>query len=95
MTTTKKAMIKGTQKPAPPAYKYFNLKAVIDDVGIQADKVYNNFKGLYNSLNDSDRKRIATVLMGPTSEVFARLGIEVKFSKMADGPKTNGRPGQS
>jgi len=67
---------------AKAAHKFFNLQSVIEVTGIQEDKVYNNFKGVYNSFTPEEKKRIATCLMIPTVSLFERLGMKVTFSKL-------------
>jgi hypothetical protein len=73
-------MEEAEQKP----YKFFNLKRAAVATGIDQYKVYNNFKGEYTSLTPEENKRIATALMMPTREVFARLGMIVSFTKIPD-----------
>jgi hypothetical protein len=63
-------------------YKFFNLKRIIFATGIDQYKVYNNFKGNYNSLSPEECKRIATALMTPMSKVFAKLGMSVSFKQL-------------
>lgn len=87
-----KAIKKRLRKPFPadtiedpqPAHKYFNLQMILKTTRLNPDKVYNNFKGAYNSLSPEEKKQIATALMIPTKEMFARLGMDVSFSKLAD-----------
>jgi hypothetical protein len=67
---------------AKAAHKFFNLQSIIEVTGIQEDKVYNNFKGVYNSFTNEEKKRIATCLMIPTVSVFERLGMKLTFSKL-------------
>lgn len=84
--SSKKRMVKGSTRLKSEEdnrpHKYFNLQKVIEQTRLNSDKVYNNFKGLYSSLNDEERKQIATCLMGPTKAMFERLGMSVSFSKL-------------
>jgi hypothetical protein len=64
------------------AHKFFNLQRVITETKIDQDKVYNNFKGEYKSLSPEEGKQIATCLMRPVQDIFARLGMRVKFEPM-------------
>jgi hypothetical protein len=82
---------------ARKAHKFFNLQSIIEVTGIQTDKVYNNFKGVYNSFTPEEKKRIATCLMIPTVSLFERLGMKVTFSKLDNDAKNNtpqSAPGQ-
>jgi len=75
---------------ARAAHKFFNLQSIIEVTHIQEDKVYNNFKGAYNSLTPEEKKRIATCLMIPIVSVFERLGMKVTFSKLdTNGAENN------
>lgn len=79
---------------AKAAHKFFNLQSIIEVTKIQEDKVYNNFKGVYNSFTNEEKKRIATCLMIPTVTVFESLGMRVTFSKLeSNGPKDTPAPG--
>lgn len=87
----KKKMIKGSVRAAAPdalneadAHKFFNLQRVIEATRIQPDKIYNNMKGVYSSLSPEEHKQIATCLMSPVRNFFARLGMHVSFSKLPD-----------
>jgi hypothetical protein len=86
---TKKKVVKkrrfkasDTIDPVKDAHKYFNLQKVIEQTCIQPDKIYNNMKGLYNSLTLEERKQIATCLMIPVANIFERLGMKVTFSPL-------------
>jgi hypothetical protein len=82
---------------ARAAHKFFNLQSIIEVTGIQEDKVYNNFKGVYNSFTPEEKKRIATCLMIPAVSVFERLGMKLTFSKLDNAEKNNtpqSAPGQ-
>jgi len=79
---------------ARAAHKFFNLQSIIEVTGIQEDKVYNNFKGVYNSFTPEEKKRIATCLMIPAVSVFERLGMKVTFSKLDQNGAENSNPGQ-
>lgn len=92
MTIKGKEVIKGTlqllqnkEETDEVGHKFFNLQKIIKVTGIQNDKVYNNFKGAYNSLTDAEKKQIATCLMGPVKNIFERLGMAVSFSKLGAG----------
>lgn len=79
-------MIKGStqaKKPDGP-HKFFNLQKIIEATQIQPDKVYNNFKGVYSSLTNEERKQIATALMMPVQKIFEGLGMVVSFSKLPE-----------
>jgi len=62
-------------------YKFINFKKVIDQTGLNQDKVYNNLKGEYNSFTDEDVKKIVSVLVPNITEVFKTLGYAVRFEK--------------
>jgi hypothetical protein len=62
-------------------YKFFNFKRVIDQTGIQQDKLYNNLKNEYHSLTDEDKKNIANVLMPPIKQLIKMLGYAVEFNR--------------
>lgn len=63
------------------AYKIINFKKVIDETGLNQDKVYNNLKGEYHSFTDEDIKKIVSVLVPNITEVFKTLGYAVRFEK--------------
>lgn len=63
-----------------PYFKFFNLKKISDELGIQPDKLYNNFRDTYNSLNE-DKERIATLMIPQVTQFFDKLGFNVRFTK--------------
>lgn len=77
------------EKAGRAPHKFFNLQSIIEVTGIQTDKVYNNFKGVYNSLTPDEKKRIATCLMIPTASVFETLGMKVTFAKLEANGKAD------
>lgn len=81
--TTKSKMIKGSApvKGENEDRKYFNLQKLSLDTGISQDKLYNNMKGIYDSLTDAEKKAIAVCLMGPVKNFYGRLGMIVTFNK--------------
>jgi hypothetical protein len=64
-----------------PYYKFFQLNKIATILNIKKDKIYNNFNGDYNSLdNNGDKKRIAKFMMPHVKEFFEKLGVTVKFN---------------
>lgn len=70
-----------TQKQGETYYKFINLKRISDKLKIHPDKLYNNFKSLYNSLDDKDCANIARLMIPQVTKFFDRLGYSVTFSK--------------
>lgn len=64
-----------------PHYKFFALHKISQELGIKKDKLYNNFNGLYNSL-DGDASRVAEFMMPKVRQFFERLGYSVNFKKL-------------
>lgn len=64
-----------------PYYKYFGLHKISMDLEIKKDKLYNNFKGRYNSL-DGDARRVAEFMMPKVKQLFERLGYAVSFKRL-------------
>jgi hypothetical protein len=77
-------MAKNKTSAITPAHKYINFKRVIDDTGIQQDKVYNNLKGEYHSFTPEENKKIFEALSTSVKEVFKNLGYAVNFSRIKD-----------
>jgi len=69
----------GLQADKP--YKIINFKKVIDETGLNQDKVYNNLKGEYNSFTEEDIKKIVGALVPRITEVFKSLGYVIRFEK--------------
>ena len=68
-----------------PSHKFFQLNKIAVALGIKKDKVYNNFNGDYDSLdNGGDRKRIAKFMAQHTKVFFEKLGFKVHFEKLED-----------
>jgi hypothetical protein len=65
-------------------FKFFNLKKISDKLKIQPDKLYNNFKGLYDSLSPKDCENIANLMIPHTEKLFERIGYSVTFKKRRD-----------
>ena len=66
----------------PEYYKFFQLNKIAKILGIKKDKVYNNFNGKYDSLdNNGDQQRIAKLMMPQVKKFFEKLGINVSFTK--------------
>lgn len=68
-------------KPGDKPYKIINFKKVIDETGLNQDKVYNNLKGEYSSFTDEDIKKIVNVLVPKLTDVFKTLGYDLRFEK--------------
>lgn len=87
--TSENKMIKGSaiasEVTVEDSHKFFNLQKIIATTRIQQDKLYNNMKGSYDSLTTEEKKRVATCLMIPVRDMFARLGMSVSFQPI---PKT-------
>lgn len=64
-----------------PHYKFFALHKISMELEIKKDKLYNNFKGRYDSL-DGDAKRVAEFMMPKVKEFFERLGYAASFKKL-------------
>ncbi len=64
-----------------PFQKFFNMKRVADVTGIHPDKIYNNFKGSYASIDDDNRAQIAKVMIPQVKQLFEFLGYKVDFKK--------------
>jgi hypothetical protein len=64
-------------------YRFFNIKRISDRTGINLDKLYNNLKDFYRSIQNSevDKKKIADVLKPQVKQMFAWLGYDVEFTK--------------
>jgi hypothetical protein len=61
-----------------PYHKFFQLNKIAKALGIKKDKVYNNFNGDYNSLdNGGDRKRIAKFMLPHAKAFFEKLGFKI------------------
>lgn len=58
-------------------FKYFNLKRISDKLKIHPDKLYNNFKGLYNSLSKKECDNIAKLLTPQVESFFDRIGYTI------------------
>lgn len=70
------------RKPLPEYVKFFKLNRVAGLLNIQSDKLYNNFRGHYNSLHiNGDADKIAKLLINPVKQLFERLGYNVSFEK--------------
>ncbi len=81
MTATK-TKIKTVEEPNGNLfYKFFNFKKIADEAKIQPDKLYNNFKGFYNSMQDGDKERVAGVLIPRVKELFKYLGYSITITK--------------
>lgn len=65
-------------------WKFFNLKKIADELGIHPDKLYNNFRGLYVSLTDADKRRVANLLKDKLTKLFEHLGYTVVITKIED-----------
>jgi hypothetical protein len=91
MAPTKTKTIKGQkitlEKPEEQTeskfYKFFNFKKVADAAGIQPDKLYNNFKGFYASMQTDDKDSVAKVLIPQVKALFKYLGYNVAIQKDA------------
>lgn len=71
------------KKPSDKPYKYVNFKKVIDETGLNQDKVYNNLKGEYSSLTPADIKKIIDVLVPNLKQVFNNFGYELELRQRA------------
>ena len=68
-----------------PYHKFFQLNKIAIALGIKKDKLYNNFSGNYNSLdNGGDRKRIAKFMRPHVERFFEKLGFRISFEKIED-----------
>ena len=72
-----------TKKPSDKPYKYVNFKKVIDETGLNQDKVYNNLKDEYDSLTPADKKKIIDVLFPNLKQVFNNFGYELELRQRA------------
>lgn len=63
-------------------WKFLHLNKVSTALGIQPDKLYNNFHGKYDSLG-KDKDRIARFMMPHITRFFSKLGWGVVFKKGA------------
>jgi hypothetical protein len=77
MTSLKSA----DNKKAPEFAKFFNFKKLADVTKIHPDKIYNNFKGFYHSLDETDKTSIAKALKPRVEELFKFLGYSIKIEK--------------
>jgi hypothetical protein len=64
-------------------WKIINLKRVSDTTGINRDKLYNNFRGLYSSLTPDDNKKVVDTITPGFKKILKRLGYAVKIEKLA------------
>lgn len=62
-------------------YKFFNLKKLVDLLGVQHDYIYNNFKGSYTSLTPGDKTKIANILKPNVEKMFEKLGYEITITR--------------
>lgn len=62
-------------------FKYFNVNQICLATGIRREKLYNNFKGRYDSLDQSDYDKIFKFLKPIVTLFFDRLGYTVGFTK--------------
>ena len=74
--------VKNSPDKGDKAYKIINFKKVIDETGLNQDKVYNNLKGEYNSFNEDDIKKIVNALVPKLTDVFKTLGYAIRFEKL-------------
>jgi hypothetical protein len=70
-----------TTKTGDTYYKFINLKRISDKLKIHPDKLYNNFKSLYNSLDAKDCVNIARLMIPQVTRFFDRIGYDVTFKK--------------
>ena len=71
------------KKPSDKPYRYVNFKKVIDETGLNQDKVYNNLKDEYDSLTPADKKKIIDVLFPNLKQVFNNFGYELELRQRA------------
>lgn len=60
-----------------PCKKLINWAYVIKETGIDRNKVYNNAKGVYNSLTDKEVNLIIDKVYAPIKEFFTKFGIAI------------------
>lgn len=63
-------------------WSLFKFHKISEVTGIQRDKLYNNLKGYYDSLNSTDKKTIFDLLAPHVKKLFEYLGYSVEFTKM-------------
>lgn len=64
-------------------FRYFNIKKISDQTGIQPDKIYNNLKQFYDSLTPEDKRVIVKLMSPKVIEFFSVMGYEVDIKKAA------------
>lgn len=69
------------KKVVNPFYKFINVSRVAEVTNINSDKIYNNMKGFYDSMEPGEKQAIVETLVPNISKFFEKLGYTVSFKR--------------
>lgn len=61
--------------------KFIKILPIAKELGIEQGKLYNNSRGLYDSLTVKERNNIVELIKPSIREFFKMLGWSVHFTK--------------